>query len=88
MDQLPNEVARNIYQYGPTYREKLDQVLRQLSQLRCTCFIYRCPQRCLPWNNCYCYCPACRTYFRFCKQIYTDQLSNYEDELADFIPLE
>ena len=76
MGKSSNEVIRRIYNYDPTYREKINKVL---ISLRMHCFIYRC-------YNCVCYCTECRTCVRYCQETYTNELSNYEDELADIIP--
>ena len=58
-----------------------------LKQLMAHCFIYNCHQCFKPWNNCYCYCKVCKTYIEYCKQIFYDELSTYEDDLAIIIPL-
>ena len=78
MDKLPVEVIRRIYEYGSTYKIKFDKVLTQLSA---HCFIYNCRICFKPYNNCYCYCSRCKTYLKFCQQIYYDEMSTYEDEL-------
>ena len=84
MDKLPIEVIRNIYEYDPTYNIKFDRVLKQLYA---HCFIYRCSECFKPYNHCFCYCSTCRTYLRFCRQIYYDQDSTYEDDLEQIIAL-
>ena len=84
MDKLPNEVIRNIYAYDSTYKIEFDKVLKQLFA---HCLIHRCQICVKPYNRCFCYCETCRTYLRFCQQIYYDQDSVYEDDLHDIIPL-
>ena len=78
MDNLPVEVIRKIYSYDDTYKIKFDRVL---TQLKAFCFIYHCRICFKPYNKCYCYCSVCKTYLKFCQQIYFDELSTYEDEL-------
>ena len=73
-----------MYGDAPTYRELFDKSLKQLSA---HCLIYRCSECFKPYNRCFCYCETCRTYLRFCQQIYYDQDSVYEDDLNDFIQL-
>ena len=84
MGNLPIEVIRKIYEYDSTYKIKFDKVLKQLSA---HCFIYRCRICFNEWDNCFCYCPNCRTYLRFYQQIYYSKDSVYEDELNEIIPL-
>ena len=84
MDILPIEVIRNIYEYDSTYNIKFDKVLKQLSA---HCFIYNCHRCFKPWNSCYCFCVVCKTYLKFCHQIYYDQDSTYEDELEKIMAL-
>ena len=50
-------------------------------------FICNCNKCFKPWNNCYCYCKACKTHSRLCHQIFYDEMSTYEDELEATIPL-
>ena len=78
MDNLPVEVIRKIYSYDNTYKIKFDKVL---TQLKSHCFIYNCRICFKPYNNSCCYCPRCRTYLKYCQQLYFDELSTYEDEL-------
>ena len=78
MDNLPVEVIREIYSYGSTYKNKFDKVLTQLTAHM---FIYNCRICFKEWDNCYCYCPNCRTYLKYCQQIYYSVNSTYEDEL-------
>ena len=78
MDNLPVEVIRKIYSYDDTYKIKFDRVL---TQLKAFCFIYHCRICFKPYNNCCCYCPNCRTYLKYCQQIYYSVNSTYEDEL-------
>ena len=59
MNNLPNDIIRNIYEYESTYRDQFDETLRQL---RCFCFVYRCSECFKPYNKCFCYCNDCRTY--------------------------
>ena len=85
MDKLPVEVIRKIYEFDSTYREVFNRVL---IQLRVNFFIYNCHLCHRRWNVCYCYCSVCRTYLKYCHQIYYDENSVYEDnDLPDIIPL-
>ena len=84
MDNLPIEITRKIYEYDSTYREIFNRVL---IQLRVNFYIYNCHLCCKPWNKCFCYCNVCRTYLKFCHQLYFDENSTYEDDLPDIIPL-
>ena len=84
MDKLPSTITQHIYEYGNTYEIKFGKVLKQLSA---HCFIHNCQICFKPYNRCFCYCETCRTYLRFCQQIYYDQDSVYEDDLNDFIQL-
>ena len=78
MDNLSVEVIRKIYEYDSTYKIKFDKVLTQLTAF---CFIYHCRICFKPYNNCCCYRVVCKTYLKFCQQIYYDEMSTYEDEL-------
>ena len=78
MDNLPAHIIQHIYEYDNTYKEKFD---KGLTQLKAHIFIYHCRICFKPYNNCCCYCSVCKTYLKFCQQIYFDQLSTYEDEL-------
>ena len=84
MDNLPIEITRKIYEYDSTYREIFNRVL---IQLRVNFYIYNCHLCCKPSNKCFCYCNVCRTYLKFCKQIYFNQDSVYEDETPDIVQL-
>ena len=78
MNNLPVEVIRKIYEYDSTYKIKFDKVL---TQLKSHCFIYHCRICFKPYNKCCCCCSVCKTYLKFCQQIYFDEMSTYEDEL-------
>lgn len=78
MDKLPIEITRKIYEYDNTYRDQFDKTLRHL---RCYCLIYRCEICFKPYNKCFCFCKVCKTYLRFCKQIYFEPNDPEEDEL-------
>ena len=84
MNNLPNDIIRNIYEYDNTYRDQFDETL---IQLRCHCLIYRCEICFKPYNKCFCYCNVCKTYLRFCKQIYFENNDMEEDELEEVIAL-
>ena len=84
MNNLPNDIIRNIYEHDSTYKEQFDKTLRQL---RVFCFVYRCSECFKPYNKCFCYCNVCKTYLRFCKQIYFEPNDPEEDELNDIIEL-
>ena len=78
------EITRIIYEYEDTFKIEFDKVLKQL---KCHCFIYRCSKCFKPYNNCYCYCVTCRSYLKYCHQIYFDENSTYEDDLPNIISL-
>ena len=78
MDKLPVEVIRKIYEYDATFKLKFDKVLAQLTA---HIFIYNCRICFKPYNKCFCYCSVCKTYLKFCQQIFYDEMSTYEDEL-------
>ena len=78
MDKLPVEVIRRICDYNSTYKTKFGKVLTQLTA---HCFIYNCRICFKPYKKCCCYCSRCKTYLQFCKQIYFDEMSTYEDEI-------
>ena len=84
MDNLPFEVIRQIYSYDPTYKYTLDKVL---ISLKVHCFIYRCSECYKPYNQCCCNCQTCRTYLRFCKQLYFKDGDMTEDDLEDIVGL-
>ena len=84
MDKLPSTITQHSYEYVNTYKIKFDKVLKQLSA---HCFIYRCHMCFKEWNNCFCCCQVCKTYLKYCQQIYFDEYSTYEDELFDVIQL-
>ena len=84
MDKLPSNIIQHIYEYDSTYKIRFDKVLTQLTA---HCFIYRCCICCKVYNRCFCYCSVCRTYLRFCHQIYFDNESTYEDDLNDIVQL-
>ena len=84
MLDLPIEITRKIYEYDPTYRYVFNKVL---VQLKCNFFIYNCHECFKPWNSCYCYCKVCKTFLKFCHQIYFDSNSTYEDDLPDITQL-
>ena len=84
MCSLPVEVIRQIYPYDPTYKEHFDKVLLPL---RIHCFIYKCSECFKPYNQCFRYCQTCRTYLRFCKQIFYAYGDMTEDDLEDIVGL-
>ena len=85
MDKLPVEITRKIYEYDSTYRDIFKRVL---IQLRVNFYVYNCHLCCRPWKSCYCYCSVCKTYLKYCHQIYYNQDDDYEeDDLPDIIPL-
>ena len=84
MDQLQSTIMQHIYEHDNTYKIKVGKVLKQLSA---HCFIYNCHKWFKPWNDCYCHCEICRTYLKYCHQIYYDEKSTYEDELENIIAL-
>ena len=84
MDNLPVEVIRKIYEYDSTYKIKFDKVMTQLTSY---CFIYNCKRCFKHYDNCYCYCPRCRTYLKYGQPIFYTANSTYEDELKMIIAL-
>ena len=64
-----------------------DKAGKVLKQMTAHCFTYNCHKCFKPWNNCYCYCPVCKTYPKYCHQIFYDEMGTYEDDLAIIIPL-
>ena len=84
MDKLPIGFIRQLYEYGNTCNIKFGKVLKQLTA---HCVIYRCCICCKAYNQCSCYRQVCKTYLKFCQQIYYDQYSTYEDELDKVIAL-
>ena len=81
---FPDGVVRTIYSYYPTYKEHFDKVLKQMMA---HCFIYNCHKCFKPWNNCCCYCKVCKTYLKYCHQIFYGEMSTCDDGLAMIIPL-
>ena len=84
MDTLPIEIIRKIYEYDSTYKEMFGNTLLQL---RCYAFIYRCSDCFKPFNRRFCYCPDCRTFKRFCKQIYYAPSDMEDDDLESIIQM-
>ena len=84
MDKLQIEVIRRIYEYESTYKIKFGKVLNQLSA---HIYIHKFSECFKEWNKCFCYCKICRTYLRFCHQIFFDKDSVYEDDLNDIVQL-
>ena len=84
MDNLPAEVIRKIYEYDSTYKIKFGKVLAQLTA---HIFIYNCRICFKPYNKCFCYCSVCKTYLKYCQQIFFDNESTYEDDLNDIVQL-
>ena len=81
---FPDEVIRHIYKYDSTYNNIFDKVLLQLNM---HCFIYRCPDCYKPYNQCFCHYQTCRTYLRFCRQLYFEKGDMTEDDLEDIVGL-
>ena len=71
MYNLPTAIIQHIYiyiyEYGSTYTYKFDKVLKQMTA---HCSIYSCHKCFKPWNNCYCYCKVCKTYLKYCHQLF------------------
>ena len=84
MDNLPIEITRKIYEYDSTYRTVFKKVL---IQLKCHFFIYNCHECFKPWQRCFCYCRICKTYLRFCHQIYYGEDEDNDDDSPDIIQL-
>ena len=84
MDTLPTTIIQHIHEYDNTYTYIFDKV--SLS-FKLHCFTYRCSECCSHYNECYCYCTTCRTFLRFCKQLYFDSNSMTEDDAIDIVPM-
>ena len=84
MDNFQYEVIIQTYSYDPTYKYMFDKVF---ISVKVHCFIYRCDRCCRHDNDCYCYCETCRTFLRFCKQLYFDSNSMTADDLEDIVPM-
>ena len=84
VDKLPVGITRKIYEYDSTFKIEFDKVLKQL---RCHFFLYNCHLCYRKWNDCFCYCKVCKTYLRFCKQLYFDENSMEEDMLENAIAI-
>ena len=75
MDKLPSTIIQHIYEYD------------NVKQLSAHFFIYNCQICFKPYNNCCCYCAACKAYLKLCQQTFYGQYSTYEDDLNDTIQL-
>ena len=84
MDRLPTTIIQHMYEYDSIYKVRFGKVVKQLSA---HCFIYNFHKCFKPWNNCYCCCLVCKTYLKYCHQIFYNEMSTYEDDLAIIIPL-
>ena len=82
---FPDEVLQNMHKYDNTCKNIFDKVLLQLNMY---CLIYRCSECFKPYNQCFCYCKTCRTYFRFCRQLYfADGDMTEDDDCEDIVGL-
>ena len=86
MDKLPTAIIQYIYiyEYGSSYKDIFDTVL---TSLNIHCFMYRCDQCFKQYNQCFCCCQTCRTYLRFCRQLYFKDGDMTEDDLEDIVGL-
>ena len=84
MDNLPIEIIRNIYLYDSTYRDVFE---RSLVRIRVDFYLYKCQDCHKIWQKCNCYCPTCKTYKRFCNQIYYDEGDIIEDTLSSWVQM-
>ena len=84
MDKLSSNIIQHIYDYDNIHKIRFDKVLKQLTV---HIYIYRCSECFKDWNKCFCYCNICRTYLRFCHQIFYDKNSVYDDDLNDIIQM-
>ena len=85
MDKLPTTIIQHIYEYDSTYKRSMFG--KVLISLNVHCFIYRCDKCCRYYNGWYCDCKTCRTFLRFCKQLYFDPNSMTEDDTNDIVGL-
>ena len=85
MGKVPATIIQHIYEYDSTYKDIFGKVL---ISLQVHCFIYRCDQCCRHYNGCYCFfCKTCRSFLRFCRQLYFDENSMTEDDIYDIVPM-
>ena len=85
MDKLfPDGVITHIYKYDSTHKTLFEQVLPQLNM---HCFVYRCSECFKLFNQCFCYCQTCRTYLRFCRQLYFKDGDMTEDDITYIVGL-
>jgi hypothetical protein len=84
MNKLPIEIIRNIYLYDSTYRDEFE---RSLVRIKVDFYLYKCPDCYKKWQKCSCYCPVCKTYKRFCQQIYYEPGDIIEDTLSTWVQM-
>ena len=84
MDKLPTNTIQHIYESDNTYTYIFDKVV---SSFNVHCVIYRCSECFAPYNQCVCHCQTCRTYLRFCRQLYFKDGDMTEDDLEDIVGL-
>ena len=58
-----------------------------LLQMKVHCFVYRCSECFKPYNQCFCYCQACGTYLRSCKQLYFKDGGMTENDIIYIVDL-
>ena len=79
MDKLPSNIIQHIYEYDPTY--KFWNSCLPISTYTDV------PNVSKNGIHVFGYCKICRTYLRFCHQIYFDKDSVYEYDLNDIVQL-
>ena len=79
---LPVEILRHIYEYDSTYRDEFE---RSLVRIKVDFYLYKCNDCHKRWQKCNCYCKTCKTYKRFCQQIYYDEGDEVEDTLSTWV---
>ena len=84
MGKLPTTVIQQIYGYDNSYKDIVGKVMIQLNL---HCFIYGGSECYKPYNQCVCYCQTCRTFLRFCRQLYFKDGDMTEEDLEQVIPM-
>ena len=81
---LPVEILRNIYEYDSTYRDVFE---RSLMIIKVDFYLYKCVDCHKRWQKCNCYCKTCKTFKRFCQQIYYEEDDDMEAPPSVWIPM-
>ena len=84
MYKIPTTIIQHIYEHDSPYKNMFDKVLISFNM---HCLIYRCPEWFKTYNQCFCHCQTCRTYLRFCRQLYCKDGDMTEDDINDIVGL-